>query len=95
MSRVTWKQQGLWEDVDSANMMSSSWQCEIYQPVMNMGTCKDVMIQILWHAGSSEIDQEPTGSIKIKELSGEGYNIYIYVVYFWQFCIPFIISMYV
>lgn len=63
-------------------MMSSSWQGEIERPAVNMGICKDGIIQILWYASSSEIDQELTGSIKIKELSGEGHNIYMYVVYF-------------
>lgn len=63
-------------------MMSSSWQSEIEQPAMNMGICKDDIIQTLWCASSSEIDQELTGSIKIKDLSGKGHNIYMYVVYF-------------
>lgn len=63
-------------------MMSSSCRGEIYQPVMNMGICKDVMIQILWYASPSEVYQELIGSLKIRELSGEGHNIYIYVVYF-------------
>lgn len=61
-------------------MMNSSQQGEIEQPGVNMGICKGGIIQIPWYASSSEIDQEPTGSIKIKELSGEGHNMY--VVYF-------------
>lgn len=57
--------------------MSSSWQGEIEQPVVNMGICKDGIIQIPGYVSSSEIDQEPTGSTKIKELSGEGHNMYV------------------
>lgn len=79
MSHVTGKQQGVWEDVDSVDMMSSSWQGQIEQPVMNMGICKDVMLQILWYASSSEIDQGLTGSIKIKELSGEGHGFCLFL----------------
>lgn len=63
--------------MDSADVMSSSWQSEIDQPVMSKGICKDVLIQILSHASSSETDQELSGNIKIKELFGEGHKIHV------------------
>lgn len=67
--------------MDSADVMSSSWQSEIDQPVMSKGICKDVLIQILSHASSSETDQELSGNIKIKELFGEGHKIHVYCLF--------------
>lgn len=52
MARVTGKQPGLWEDVDPADMLSSSWQAEVVSSTVNMGTCNNVMIQMLWYASS-------------------------------------------
>lgn len=67
--------------MDSADVMSSSWQSEIEQAVMNMGICKAVLIQILSHASSSETDQELSGNIKIKELFGEEHNMHVYCLF--------------
>lgn len=63
MAHVTEKQ-GLWEDVNPTDMLSSSWQAKKYQPqwiweCATMSWCKHCGMQAL-----SEIDQEVIRSIK-------------------------------